>query len=148
MDAAAQLFLDPTALATLGISKVRKGKQVFTTLDEIKSFEQAGLVKGVRKTLLGPTTQKFLASNNGRKFKEFLWENADNPGEIISRTKEGIKNHSFLNELNNLKKANPGSFDEVGNKIVTDLLDLETIIKVTKGYVPKKIKQGNRLTKA
>lgn len=148
IDAAAQLFLDPTALATLGISKVRKGKQVFTTLDEIKSFEQAGLVKGVRKTLLGPTTQKFLASNNGRKFKEFLWENADNPGEIISRTKEGIKSHSFLNELNNLKKANPGSFDEVGNSLVTNLLDDATLLEVTKGYVPKKIKQGNRLTKA
>ena len=148
IDAAAQLFLDPTALATLGISKVRKGKQVFTTLDEIKSFEQAGLVKGVRKTLLGPTTQKFLASNNGRKFKEFLWENADNPGEIISRTKEGIKSHSFLNELNNLKKANPGSFDEVGNSLVTNLLDDATLLEVTKGYVPKKIKQGNILTRA
>jgi len=148
IDAAAQLFLDPTALATLGISKVRKGKQVFTTIDEIKSFEQAGLVKGVRKTLLGPTTQKFLASNNGRKFKEFLWENADNPGEIISRTKEGIKSHSFLNELNNLKKANPGSFDEVGNSLVTNLLDDATLLEVTKGYVPKKIKQGNILTRA
>ena len=32
--------------------------------------------------------------------------------------------------------------------MLLDLLDLETIIKVTKGYVPKKIKQGNILTKA
>ena len=148
IDAAAQLFLDPTALATLGISKVRKGKQVFTTLDEIKSFEQAGLVKGVRKTLLGPTTQKFLASNNSRKFKEFLMENADNSSVIIFRTKERIKSHSFLNQLNNLKKANPGSFDEVGNSLVTNLLDDATLLEVTKGYVPKKIKQGNILTRA
>lgn len=148
LDAAAQLFLDPTAIATLGISKVRKGKQLFAEIDKFKGFEQAGLVNGVRKTILSPTTEQFLSSNNGRKFKEFLWENADNPGEIISSTKEGIKNHTFLNELNNYKKTNPGSFEEVGNKIVTDLLDLETIFKVTKGYVPKKIKQGNRLTKA
>jgi hypothetical protein len=148
IDAAAQLFLDPTAIATLGISKVRKGKQVFATIDQIKGFEQAGLVNGVRKTLLGPTTQQFLSSNNGRKFKEFLWENADNPGEIISRTKEGIKSHTFLNELSNLKKANPGSFDEVGNSLVTNLLDDATLLEVTRGYVPKKIKQGNRLTKA
>ena len=148
IDAAAQLFLDPTAIATLGVSKVRKGKQVFATVDQIKGFEQAGLVGGVRKTLLGPTTQQFLSSSNGRKFKKFLWENADNPGEIISRTREGIKSHTLLNELNTLKKANPGSFDEVGNNIVTDLLDEATLLQVTKGYVPKKIKQGNILTRA
>ena len=148
LDLLAQFFGDPTAIATLGASKIRKTKGVFSSIDKVKGFEQAGLINGVRKSLLGPTTQQYLSSQSGIKFKKFLWDNADNPNEIISRSKESLNNFDFLNKLQKDKLANPGSFEEVGNKIITDLLDEKTLIEVTRGYVPKKINQGNSLTKA
>ena len=148
IDLVAQLIGDPTSVATLGISNVRKGKQAFTAASKIKRFEQAGLVSGMRKTLLGPTTKQYLASNNGTTFKKFLWDNADNPNEIISRSSESIKQYDFLNRLSKLKSENAGSFDEVGNVIMDKFLDEELLFKVTYGQVPKKINQGNGLTKA
>ena len=45
--------------------------------------------------------------------------NADNPNEIISRSKESLNNFDFLNKLQKDKLANPGSFEEVGNFIYT-----------------------------
>lgn len=147
IDIAAQLVLDPTSWITAGFSKLGKAKKVFTSLDEVATFEKAGLIGAARKTLSGPTTKQFLASPTGRQIKEYLWENADNPGAIISNSKENIKSYSFLKNLYETKLNNSGSFDEIGDELVSNLLDEKTVIEVTRGNVPKKITEGNRLTK-
>lgn len=147
IDIAAQLTLDPTSWLTLGFSKLGKAKKAFTSLDEVATFEKAGLIGAARKTLSGPTTKQFLASPTGRQIKEFLWENAENPSVIISNSKENIKSYSFLKNLYETKINNPGSFDEIGDELISNLLDEKTVLDVTRGIVPKKINQGNRLTK-
>ena len=52
-------------------------------------LNDAGVItRGIRSTFHGPTLKAYLASDKGKSFKQLLWENADNPFEIFTRTKQ------------------------------------------------------------
>ena len=104
IDVVAQIFLDPAALATLGLSKVGKLRKAFTSTEEMRKFENSGLIGAARKTIHGPTTQQYLAGDAGLAFKKFLWDNADNQSVIITRSNEKINDAEFLQNLESLKK--------------------------------------------
>jgi len=146
IDVAAQIFLDPTALITLGISKAGKTKKVFTSIEEMKKFENSGLIGAARKTIHGPTTQQFLAGDAGLAFKKFLWENADNQSAIISRSNEKIKDTKFLTDLRKFKNNNKGKTFEQIDKSFTSFID-NHIIQLTNNNIPKINYKGNRMTK-
>jgi len=148
IDAVAQIFADPTALATLGLSKVGKLGKTFTSLQDMKKFESSGLIGAARKTIHGPTTQAFLAGDEGLVFKKFLWENAENGQVIIKQTKEQITDKEFLKGLRALKRKNPKAKFEDIDKELTKYVD-EFLVQgqITKGMLPTVVKKGNRLTK-
>ena len=63
-------------------------------------LNDAGVItKGIRIKFHGPTLQQYLASDKGKDFKKLLWENADNPFEIFTRTKQSITDANFYAEL-------------------------------------------------
>jgi len=148
IDLAAQIFADPIALATFGLSKVGKLGKTFTSLQDMKKFEASGLVNAARKTIHGPTSQAFLAGDEGLVFKKFLWENAEDGNVIIKRSGEQIKDKEFLLGLRKLKQKNPkATYDDI-NKQLTDYVDDYLVNKqLTNNMLPTIGKKTNRLTK-
>ena len=60
-------------------------------------LDDAGVItRGIRSTFHGPTLQQYLAGSKGKEFKKLLFDNADNPFEIITRTKQSITDANFL----------------------------------------------------
>ena len=158
IDALAQIFADPVALATLGLSKVGKLGKTFSSANQMKKFNSGGLINAARKTIYGPTSKAWLAGEEGIAFKKFLWENAEDGNEIIRLSKEQIKDKDFLVRLRKMKEDNPKkSFDEINKELGTFVDDwLTGQVKVpgrddagllTGGMIPTVIRQGNRLTK-
>lgn len=146
IDVVAQIFLDPAALATLGLSKVGKLKKAFTSTEEMRKFENSGLIGAARKTIHGPTTQQYLAGDAGLAFKKFLWDNADNQSVIITRSNEKINDAEFFTELRKFKKKNQKkTFDQI-DKEMTKFVD-EHLVKITNNNLPKINYKGNRMTK-
>jgi len=146
IDIAAQIFLDPAALATLGLSKLGKLRKAFTSVEEMRKFENSGLIGAARKTIHGPTTQQFLAGDAGLVFKKFLWDNADNQGKIFDASKEQINDASFFTELRKFKKKNQKKTFEQIDKELTKFVD-DHLVKITNNNIPQMKYKGNRMTK-
>ena len=148
IDALAQIFADPVALATFGLSKLGKAKKTFTSLEQMKKFESSGLINAARKTISGPTTKAFLAGDEGTVFKQFLWENAEDADVIIRLSKEQITDKEFFIELRKLKQNNSKkSFDEINKELTTFVDGYLNKQLITNGTLPTIVKKGNRLTK-
>ena len=127
-------------------------------------LDDAGVItKGIRSTFHGPTLQQYLAGSKGKEFKKLLFENADNPFEIITRTKQSITDAGFFADLkktiadNNLtsydKRAESVLDEFLSGKVIKDGLDKAEgvgsarLIDATNMYVPQVIR-GNGLQKA
>ena len=81
-------LVSPENWATFGVGKIKDARKLFAVTERL---DDAGVItRGIRSTFHGPTLQAYLASSKGAKFKKLLWDNADNPFEIITRTKESI----------------------------------------------------------
>jgi hypothetical protein len=148
IDLVAQIFADPIALATFGLSKVGKLGKTFTSLQDMKKFEASGLVNAARKTIHGPTSQAFLAGDEGLVFKKFLWENAEDGNVIIKQSGEQIVDQEFFKGLRKLKEKNPkATYDDI-NKQLTDFVDDYLVNKqLTNNMLPTIKKKTNRLSK-
>lgn len=85
--------------------------------------EPAPALEPPRSTIHGPTVQQYLAGKKGQEFKKLLFENADNPFEIITRTKESITDASFFSDLKKLiKENNLTKWDNTTEKFIDDFL--------------------------
>ena len=147
IDLVAQIYGDPTAWFTLGLSKVGKLGKTFTSLQNMKKFEASGLIGAARKTIHGPTSKAFLAGDEGLTFKKFLWENAENGNVIIKQSGEQIKDEKFLLELRKLKQKNPkATYDDI-NKELTDFVDGYLTNQLTNNMLPTIARKTNRLSK-
>ena len=149
IDIVAQIFGDPTAAATLGVSKIRKGASTFSELENLsgmaKIFENTGLLQGARKTVFGPTVQEFMAGKAGIAFKKFLWENSTT--DIIAASKNNIDDFKFYDELDKFKAKNKGkSFEEIDADFTENLVKKNLLIEATQNNLPTVRRKGNRLT--
>ena len=148
IDLVAQIFGDPTALATLGLSKVGKLGKTFTSLQDMKKFESSGLIGAARKSIHGPTTKQFLAGDEGLVFKKFLWENAENGQVIIKQSNEQITDKKFLDKLRKIKRDNPNAkFEDVDKELTTFVNKYLSNELITNNMLPKIVSRKNRLTK-
>jgi hypothetical protein len=87
----------PENWATLGIGQARQARRLFKVAE---TLDDAGVItRGIRSTFHGPTLQQYLAGSKGKEFKQLLFENADNPFEIITRTKQSITDAGFFADL-------------------------------------------------
>ena len=90
-------LVSPENFATLGIGKARQASKMFQAAEVL---DDAGVItRGIRSTFHGPTLQQYLAGSKGKDFKKLLFENADNPFEIITRTKQSITDANFFADL-------------------------------------------------
>ena len=148
IDLLAQIFADPTALATLGLAKVGKLGKTFTNLQDMKKFESSGLIGAARKSIHGPTTKQFLAGDEGLVFKKFLWENAENGQVIIKQSNEQITDKKFLDELRKIKRKNPNAkFEDIDKELTKFVDNYLSNQLITNNMLPKIVSKKNRLTK-
>ena len=151
----------PENWATLGVGKARQASKMFQAAEVL---DDAGVItKGIRSTFHGPTLQQYLAGDKGKDFKKLLFENADNPFEIITRTKQSITDANFYADLKKLiKDENLTTYDKraevaldnfLSQKVIKDGLDKAEgvgsarLIEASNMYVPQVIR-GNGLQKA
>tara|TARA_R100000030_G_scaffold45170_1_gene34112 strand:+ start:703 stop:5622 length:4920 start_codon:yes stop_codon:yes gene_type:complete len=150
----------PENWATLGLGKIKEARKLFQVAE---TLDDAGVItKGIRSTFHGPTLQQYLAGNKGKDFKKLLFENADNPFEIITRTKQSITDANFYADLKKLiKDENLTTYDKraevaldnfLSQKVIKDGLDKAEgvgsarLIEASNMYVPEVIR-GNGLQK-
>jgi hypothetical protein len=145
-------LLSPENWATAGVGKIKDARKLFQVAE-----------RGIRSTFHGPTLQQYLAGSKGQNFKKLLWENADNPFEFMTRTKQSITDATFFSDLKKLKsesglskydKQAEGIMDEfLSSKVVREGMDKAEglgsarLIEATNMYVPQVIR-GNGLQKA
>ena len=151
----------PENWATLGIGKARQASRMFQAAEVL---DDAGVItRGIRSTFHGPTLQQYLAGSKGKEFKKLLFENADNPFEIITRTKQSITDANFFADLkktiadNNLttydKRAESVLDEFLSEKVIREGIDKAEgigsarLIDASNMYVPQVIR-GNGLQKA
>ena len=151
----------PENWATLGIGKARQASKMFQAAEVL---DDAGVItRGIRSTFHGPTLQQYLAGSKGKEFKKLLFENADNPFEIITRTKQSITDANFFADLkktiadNNLttydKRAESVLDEFLSKKVIREGIDKAEgigsarLIDASNMYVPQVIR-GNGLQKA
>ena len=151
----------PENWATLGIGQARQASRMFQATEVLND---AGVItKGIRSTFHGPTLKAYLASDKGKDFKKLLWENADNPFEIFTRTKQSITDADFYAELQVRKsrvankeygiEAEKIMDNFLSEKIYKDGIDKASgvstsrLIDATNMYVPK-VTRGNGLQQA
>ena len=151
----------PENWATLGIGKARQASRMFQAAEVL---DDAGVItRGIRSTFHGPTLQQYLAGSKGKDFKKLLFENADNPFEIITRTKQSITDANFFADLkktiadNNLttydKRAESVLDEFLSEKVIREGIDKAEgigsarLIDASNMYVPQVIR-GNGLQKA
>ena len=151
----------PENWATLGIGKARQASKMFQAAEVL---DDAGVItRGIRSTFHGPTLQQYLAGSKGKEFKKLLFENADNPFEIITRTKQSITDANFFADLkktiadNNLttydKRAESVLDEFISKKVIREGIDKAEgigsarLIDASNMYVPQVIR-GNGLQKA
>ena len=154
-------ILSPENWATLGVGKIKDAKKLFQVAERL---DDAGVItKGIRSTFHGPTLQQYLAGGKGKEFKQLLWENADNPFEFMTRTKQSITDATLFADLKKLKSESgltkydrqaEGIMDEfLSSKVVREGMDKAEglgsarLIEATNMYVPEVIR-GNGLQKA
>ena len=154
-------LLSPENWATAGVGKIKDAKKLFQVAERL---DDAGVItRGIRSTFHGPTLQQYLAGGKGKEFKQLLWENADNPFEFMTRTKQSITDATLFADLKKLKsesgitkydKQAEGIMDEfLSSKVVREGMDKAEglgsarLIEATNMYVPEVIR-GNGLQKA
>lgn len=154
-------LLSPENWATAGVGKIKDARKLFQVAERL---DDAGVItRGIRSTFHGPTLQQYLAGSKGKDFKKLLWENADNPFEFMTRTKQSITDPTLLSDLKKLKsesgitkydKQAEGIMDEfLSSKVVREGMDKAEglgsarLIEATNMYVPQVIR-GNGLQKA
>ena len=154
-------LLSPENWATAGVGKIKDAKKLFQVAERL---DDAGVItRGIRSTFHGPTLQQYLAGSKGQDFKKLLWENADNPFEFMTRTKQSITDATLFADLKKLKsesgitkydKQAEGIMDEfLSSKVVREGMDKAEglgsarLIEATNMYVPEVIR-GNGLQKA
>jgi hypothetical protein len=150
----------PENWVTLGVGQARQASKMFKVTEVL---DDAGVItKGIRSTFHGPTLQQYLAGGKGKDFKKLLFENADNPFEIITRTKQSITDANFYADLKKLiKDENLTTYDKraevaldnfLSQKVIKDGLDKAEgvgsarLIEASNMYVPEVIR-GNGLQK-
>ena len=151
----------PENWVTLGVGQARQASKMFKVTEVL---DDAGVItKGIRSTFHGPTLQQYLAGSKGKDFKKLLFENADNPFEIITRTKQSITDANFYADLKKLiKDENLTTYDKraevaldnfLSQKVIKDGLDKAEgvgsarLIEASNMYVPEVIR-GNGLQQA
>ena len=151
----------PENWATLGIGKARQASRMFQATEVL---DDAGVItRGIRSTFHGPTLQQYLAGSKGKEFKKLLFDNADNPFEIITRTKQSITDANFFADLkktiadNNLttydKRAESVLDEFLSKKVIREGIDKAEakgsarLIEASNMYVPQVIR-GNGLQQA
>ena len=154
-------LLSPENWATAGVGKIKDARKLFQVAERLND---AGVItKGIRSTFHGPTLQQYLAGGKGKEFKQLLWENADNPFEFMTRTKQSITDATLFADLKKLKSESgltkydrqaEGIMDEfLSSKVVREGMDKAEglgsarLIEATNMYVPEVIR-GNGLQKA
>ena len=146
IDALAQIFADPVALATFGLAYIGKSRKAFTSMAKMKAFQSSGLIGAARKSISGPTVKAFMAGEEGLVFKKFLWDNADSGQEIVRLSKEQIIDEKFLDRLRKFKQKHKGkSLEEVDTELTQFVSGY--IRHLTAGNLPTVVKKGNRLTR-
>ena len=153
-------ILSPENFLTLGAGRIKDARRLFQVAERLND---AGVItKGIRSTFHGPTLQQYLAGAQGRKFKKLLFENVDNPFEIITRTKQSITDATFFADLKKTITDNKlTTFDKraedvldtfLSKKVVKDGLDKADgvgsarLIDATNMYVPQ-VTRANGLQK-
>jgi len=153
--------LSPENWVTAGIGQARQATKMFAVAE---TLNDAGVItRGIRSTFHGPTLQQYLAGSKGKEFKKLLFENADNPFEIITRTKQSITDANFFADLKKLiseenltkydKRAEVALDNFLSKKVLKEGLDkaegvgAARLIDATNMYVPQVIR-GNGLQKA
>jgi hypothetical protein len=153
-------LLSPENWATAGVGLARKSSKMFQVAERL---DDAGVItKGIRSTFHGPTLKAYLASSKGRDFKKLLWENADNPFEIYTKTKQSISDGDFFAGLKDLKEGTSiKEFGREAEKLLDNFLSEKIIregvdkaesigsarlIDASNMYVPQVIR-GNGLQK-
>ena len=153
-------ILSPENFLTLGAGRIKDARKLFQVAERLND---AGVItRGIRSTFHGPTLQQYLAGSQGRKFKKLLFENVDNPFEIITRTKQSITDATFFADLkktitdNKLTKFDKRAEDVLdtflSKKVVKDGLDKADgvgsarLIDATNMYVPQ-VTRANGLQK-
>src|SRR5210317_1471078 len=119
-------LLSPENWVTLGIGQARQASKMFKAAEVL---DDAGVItRGIRSTFHGPTLQQYLAGKKGKDFKQLLFENADNPFEIITRTKQSITDAGFFADLKKtIKDNNLTTYDKNAEKILDDFLSEKVI---------------------
>ena len=114
-------LVSPENWATLGVGKIKDARKLFAVAERL---DNAGVItRGIRSTFHGPTLQAYLASSKGAKFKKLLWDNADNPFEIITKTKESITDAQFFADLKKLKESTPiKEYGQEAEKLLDNLM--------------------------
>ena len=152
---------DPVNWVTFGVGAVAKSRKLFQVAERL---DDAGVItRAVRSTFHGPTLQQYLAGSKGKEFKKLLFENADNPFEIITRTKQSITDANFYADLKKvIKEEKLTTYDKraeevldnfLSNKVTKDGLDKAEgvgsarLIDASNMYVPQVIR-GNGLQQA
>src|SRR6056300_362770 len=154
-------LLSPENWATAGVGKIKDARKLFQVAERL---DDAGVItRGIRSSFHGPTLQQYLAGGKGKEFKKLLWENADNPFEFMTRTKQSITDATLFSDLKKFKsesgitkydKQAEGIMDEfLSSKVVREGMDKAEglgsarLIEATNMYVPQVIR-GNGLQKA
>ena len=121
-------LVSPENWATLGLGKIKDARKLFAVSERL---DDAGVItRGIRSTFHGPTLQAYLASSKGKKFKKLLWDNADNPFEIITRTKESITDAQFFADLKKLKEGTPvKEYGQEAEKLLDNFLQDDLFIR-------------------
>mgnify|MGYP003109223681 FL=1 len=118
----------PENWATLGVGKIKDARKLFAVAERL---DDAGVItRGIRSTFHGPTLQAYLAGSKGAKFKKLLWDNADNPFEIITKTKESITDAQFFADLKKLKEGTPvKEYGQEAEKLLDNFLQDDLFIR-------------------
>jgi len=121
-------LVSPENWATAGVGKIKDARKLFQVAERL---DDAGVItRGIRSTFHGPTLQAYLASSKGAKFKKLLWDNADNPFEIITKTKESITDAQFFADLKKLKEGTPvKEYGQEAEKLLDNFLQDDLFIR-------------------
>ena len=143
LDAALQIFADPTTYATLGVSKIRQASKTFKGSTE--ALQNQGLLKNAVRQVYSKNADVWLQGADGTTFKKILWQFGDDADALYSRTKTTI-NSDLLQEIRTAKKANPNlTFEDGGSEIMAGIINKDNILKVSKdpGIIPQIRKSNN-----
>jgi len=143
LDAALQIFADPSTYVTLGISNVRKASNSFKLGKE--ALENQGLLKNATRQVFAKDADTWLQGADGANFKKVLWQFGDNPDALLSHTKKPL-NAEIMQEIRLAKRKNPQlSFEDGGADIMSGIINKENIIKASGdiGEIPKIRKSEN-----